>query len=134
MNNIGGCRMEALIKFMDNVLKEVTTENIDKVIGLIEKYKSKEKINTVNDRGCFEQQLLIPNSLWLLKYIEFVLCADSESLGSAINMYLIYLNQTPDGAEECKNINSITLHSEVNKALFSVFNEKFEKVKKTIRI
>lgn len=77
------------------------TESWPKLIGAIDKYLNREMIS-IDFSG--NRELTIPN-IYCLKDLFDIMCSLSEdkgdnwSLSSAVEIYLIYLNQTPQGRQ-----------------------------------
>lgn len=108
-------------KSLDEMISDLTLEECNIGLQLIDKYLKKEIIREVTDDGAIIDKLLFPSIIHVVDALGMVKGMRSyeanRTISYVIESNLIYLNQTPEGKERKKQLEGAELREVENRAI-----------------
>jgi hypothetical protein len=108
-------------KSLDEMISDLTLEECNIGLQLIDKYLKKEIIREVTDDGAIIDKLLFPSIIHVVDALGMAKGMRSyeanRTISYVIESNLIYLNQTPEGKERKKQLEGAELREVENRAI-----------------
>lgn len=108
-------------KSLDEMISDLTLEECNIGLQLIDKYLKKEIIREVTDDGAIIDKLLFPSIIHVVDALGMAKVMRSyeanRTISYVIESNLIYLNQTPEGKERKKQLEGAELREVENRAI-----------------
>lgn len=108
-------------KSLDEMISDLTLEECNIGLQLIDKYLKKETIREVTDDGAIIDKLLFPSIIHVVDALGMAKGMRSyeanRTISYVIESNLIYLNQTPEGKERKKQLEGAELREVENRAI-----------------
>ena len=108
-------------KSLDEMISDLTLEECNIGLQLIDKYLKKEIIREVTDDGAMIDKLLFPSIIHVVDALGMAKGMRSyeanRTISYVIESNLIYLNQTPEGKERKKQLEGAELREVENRAI-----------------
>lgn len=108
-------------KSLDEMISDLTLEECNIGLQLIDKYLKKEIIREVTDDGAIIDKLLFPSIIHVVDALGMTKGMRSyeanRTISYVIESNLIYLNQTPEGKERKKQLEGAELREVENRAI-----------------
>lgn len=108
-------------KSLDEMIYDLTLEECNIGLQLIDKYLKKEIIREVTDDGAIIDKLLFPSIIHVVDALGMAKGMRSyeanRTISYVIESNLIYLNQTPEGKERKKQLEGAELREVENRAI-----------------
>lgn len=106
---------------LDEMISDLTLEECNIGLQLIDKYLKKETIREVTDDGAIVDKLLFPSIIHVVDALGMAKGMRSyeanRTISYVIESNLIYLNQTPEGKERKKQLEGAELREVENRAI-----------------
>lgn len=106
---------------LDEMISDLTLEECNIGLQLIDKYLKKETIREVTDDGAIVDKLLFPSIIHVVDALGMAKGMRSyeanRMISYVIESNLIYLNQTPEGKERKKQLEGAELREVENRAI-----------------
>lgn len=106
---------------LDEMISDLTLEECNIGLQLIDKYLKKETIREVTDDGAIVDKLLFPSIIHVVDALGMAKGMRSyeanRMISYVIESNLIYLNQTPEGRERKKQLEEAQLREVENRAI-----------------
>lgn len=106
---------------LDEMISDLTLEECNIGLQLIDKYLKKETIREVTDDGAIVDKLLFPNIIHVVDALGMAKgmrnYEANRTISYVIESNLIYLNQTPEGKERKKQLEGAELREVENRAI-----------------
>lgn len=108
-------------KSLDEMISDLTLEECNIGLQLIDKYLKKEIIREVTDDGAIIDKLLFPSIIHVVDALGMAKVMRSyeanRTISYVVESNLIYLNQTPEGKERKKQLEGAELREVENRAI-----------------
>lgn len=106
---------------LDEIMSDLTLEECNIGLQLIDKYLKKETIREITDGGAIIDKLLFPSIIHVVDALGMAKGMRSyeanRTISYVIESNLIYLNQTPEGKERKKQLEGVELREVENRAI-----------------
>lgn len=106
---------------LDEIMSDLTLEECNIGLQLIDKYLKKETIREITDGGAIIDKLLFPSIIHVVDALGMAKGMRSyeanRTISYVIESNLIYLNQTPEGKERKKQLEGAELREVENRAI-----------------
>lgn len=106
---------------LDEMISDLTLEECNIGLQLIDKYLKKETIREVTDDGAIVDKLLFPSIIHVVDALGMAKGMRSyeanRTISYVIDSNLIYLNQTPEGRERKKQLEEAQFREVENRAI-----------------
>lgn len=106
---------------LDEMISDLTLEECNIGLQLIDKYLKKETIREVTDDGAIVDKLLFPSIIYVVDALGMAKGMRSyeanRMISYVIESNLIYLNQTPEGRERKKQLEEAQFREVENRAI-----------------
>ncbi len=106
---------------LDEIMSDLTLEECNIGLQLIDKYLKKETIREITDGGAIIDKLLFPSIIHVVDALGMAKGMRSyeanRTISYVIESNLIYLNQTPEGKERKKQLEGAEFREVENRAI-----------------